>query len=116
MLEPLPVPLREDAAGVVRVGRTRVALETVLWAWRDGATPEGIAESYPAIPLADVYAAVAYALARPDEATAYLLRADSEERSVLHGFDGAFPQRGLREPLIERSGRPTGPDPLVEPG
>ena len=35
-------PLREDAAGAVRVGDSRVLLELVIHAFQDGATPETI--------------------------------------------------------------------------
>ena len=44
-IEPAPVPLRTDADGVVRVGRTRVTLDTVVAAFEEGATAEGALSS-----------------------------------------------------------------------
>ena len=46
--EPLTVtvPLREDSPGVFRVGETRVLLELVLSAFKRGASPEAIVQSY----------------------------------------------------------------------
>lgn len=43
----LPVPLRVHDGGVVRVGDTRVSLDTVVYAHRDGATPEEIVDRIP---------------------------------------------------------------------
>ena len=39
-------PLREDAAGALRVGNSRVLLELVIRAFQDGATPETIVQRY----------------------------------------------------------------------
>src|SRR5271157_4333605 len=50
--EPMAVPLREDEYGAIRVGNTRVLLDLVIHAFRDGASAEGIVESYDALNLA----------------------------------------------------------------
>ena len=39
-----PIPLRMDSDGVVRVGKTRVTLDTVVAAFVEGATAEEIAQ------------------------------------------------------------------------
>ena len=41
-----PVPLETDAGGVIRVGKTRVALDTVISAFLEGATAEEITHQY----------------------------------------------------------------------
>ena len=41
------VPLQADEDGVVRVGKTRVTLDTVVAAFSDGATAEEIVQQYP---------------------------------------------------------------------
>jgi len=66
------VPLRVDETGTVRIGRTRVILEPVIHAFRDGATPEQIVQDYDALNLADVYAVIGYYLRHRDEVDAYL--------------------------------------------
>lgn len=65
--EPLTivVPLREEPSGVLRVGKSRVLLELVLHAFKAGATPEAIVQSYDTLNLADVYAVVSRYLAAP---------------------------------------------------
>src|SRR5467141_1347273 len=72
--EPLTiaVPLREEPPGVLRVGKSRVLLELVLRAFKSGATPEAIVQSYDTLNLADVYAVVSRYLAAPGPFDEYL--------------------------------------------
>src|SRR5438034_9906668 len=72
--EPLTVavPLREEPAGVLRVGKSRVLLELVLRAFTAGATPESIVQSYDTLKLADVYAVMTRYLADPEPFDEYL--------------------------------------------
>jgi uncharacterized protein (DUF433 family) len=56
------VPLKADPNGVMRVGDTRVTLDTVVHAFEEGHTAEEIVSHYPALRLADVYAVIAYYL------------------------------------------------------
>jgi hypothetical protein len=46
IIENNPVPLATDKDGVVRVGGTRVTLDTVIGAFDEGATPEEMALKY----------------------------------------------------------------------
>ena len=57
-----PPPLHEDQDGVVRVGGTRVTLDTVVEAYEEGATPEEIVLQYSSLKLSDVYATIGYYL------------------------------------------------------
>jgi uncharacterized protein (DUF433 family) len=95
-------PLSEDEHGVVRVGRSRVSLESVVLAFDRGASAEEIVDAFPALDLATAYATLAFVLAERDRVDAYLaereralgrLRAQAEERS---------PAEGLRARLIAR--------------
>ena len=61
------VPITTDSDGVMRVGGTRVTLDTVIGAFRDGATAEEISHQYPSLSLADIYAVIAYYLRRRAE-------------------------------------------------
>jgi uncharacterized protein (DUF433 family) len=65
-------PLREDSAGALRVGDSRVLLELVVRAFQDGATPETIVQRYATLALADVYAVIAYYLRHRTEIEEYL--------------------------------------------
>ena len=55
-------PVREDSAGALRVGDSRVLLELVIRAFQDGATPETIVQRHSPLTLSDVYAVIAYYL------------------------------------------------------
>src|SRR5207237_8006872 len=76
--EPLTVavPLREEPPGVFRVGKSRVLLELVLRAFKAGATPEAIVQSYDTLNLTDVYAVVSRYLASPAPFEEYLRQCD----------------------------------------
>ena len=71
-VEPVVVPLRRDDHGVLRVGGTRVTLESVLGAYLQGESPDGIVERFPTLHPADVHATLAWYLRHRDEAEAYL--------------------------------------------
>lgn len=52
------IPLSTDKDGVVRVGCTRVTLDTVVQVYKAGTSAEEIARHYPVLELADVYAVI----------------------------------------------------------
>ncbi|HEV2971061.1 MAG TPA: hypothetical protein VGY55_13895 [Pirellulales bacterium] len=104
--EPLAVavPLREEPEGVFRVGRSRVLLELVLRAFKAGATPEAIVQSYPTPDLVDVYAVASRFLAAPAPFEDYLRHCDEaaeEVRRKLEEVQG--PQGNLRAILLARA-------------
>ncbi len=101
-LRPEPVPLAKDADGAIRVGGTRVTLDTVVDAFREGATPEEILQQYPALQLADVYAAISYYLRHRREVEACLRVRDAEADEVRRENEERFPSSGLRERLLRR--------------
>jgi uncharacterized protein (DUF433 family) len=57
-LEAQPVPGKADADGTVRVAGTRVTLDTIVRAFLRGGSAEEIADSFPAVSLADVYSTI----------------------------------------------------------
>jgi hypothetical protein len=104
--EPLTVavPLREEPPGVFRVGKSRVLLELVLYAFKVGATPEAIVQSYDTLSLADVYAVISRYLATPAPFEAYLRIRDAaavETRRMIEESQG--PQGNLRAILLARA-------------
>src|SRR4051794_23113355 len=104
--EPLtvPVPLREEPPGVFRVGKSRVLLELVLRAFKAGATPEAIVQSYDTLNLADVYAVISRYLTAPAPFDEYLRQCDAaaaETRQKIEASQG--PQDNLRAVLLARA-------------
>jgi uncharacterized protein (DUF433 family) len=66
----------KDEHGVYRVGDTRVSLDSVVIAFRDGASAETIRDHYPSLTLEHVYGAIAYYLGHMDEIDRYLKQQD----------------------------------------
>ena len=52
--------LRQDAHGIWRVSGTRVSLDSLVYAFWDGSSPETIAEQFDSVPLSDIYLALGY--------------------------------------------------------
>lgn len=55
-----------------RIAGTRVSLDSVVYAWCQGESPEGIVDSYPSLTLEQVYGALAFYLANQQEIDEYL--------------------------------------------
>jgi uncharacterized protein (DUF433 family) len=77
-----PVPLTTDKFGVVRVGGTRVALDLVINAHKEGATPQEIAERFTSLRLPDIYAAISYYLRHQAEVEAYLTQREQLAEAI----------------------------------
>lgn len=99
------VPLTIDSHGVVRVGGTRVTLDTVIAAFKEGATAEEIVYRYPTLHLADVYAVLSYYLRRKQEIEAYLLQREHKTEQVRHQYQNLFELDGVRERLLARQAK-----------
>ena len=97
-----PIPLTTDNDGVVRVGNTRVTLDTVIKTFQNGATAEEIAQSYPSLKLADIYAAISYYLNHPQEVETYLQQRQKQALQVRKMNESRFDPQGLRDRLIAR--------------
>jgi uncharacterized protein (DUF433 family) len=68
--------VRTDEHGVLRVGRSRVMLDSVVAAFWEGHSPETIREQYPTLDLEEVDGALASSLAHAPEVDASLRRQD----------------------------------------
>jgi len=100
-------PLRREASGALRVGRSRVLLELVIRAFQDGATPEVIVHRYPSALLADIYAVIAYYLRHREDIEAYLAEREQQAREVrqrIESHQGDLAD--LRSRLLARQSSP----------
>jgi uncharacterized protein (DUF433 family) len=97
-----PVPIATDADGVVRIGGTRVSLDTLVAAFREGATAETIAELYPALRLGDIYTAIGYYLRHQAELDAYLEQRRQQAAQVRNENEERFNPIGIRDRLLAR--------------
>jgi len=97
-----PIPLRMDSDGVVRVGKTRVTLDTVVAAFVEGATTEEVAQQYPSLNLADIYSVIGYYLRRRSEGEAYLRQRRQQANQVRKENESRFDPHGVRDRLLAR--------------
>jgi uncharacterized protein (DUF433 family) len=91
--------LNVDTEGVVRVGRTRVTLRSVVVAFQQGATAEEIALQYPVLDLVDVYAAITYYLRNRSRVEDKLAEEDRESEEILRLLEAQSPTADLRRRL-----------------
>lgn len=100
-----PAPIEVDADGVGRVGGTRVRLDTVITAYKLGATPEEIALSYDTLGLADIYGAIAYYLRHTADVDEYLCKRKIEAEEFRRLNESRIDRRAIRERLMARAAR-----------
>jgi uncharacterized protein (DUF433 family) len=96
------VPLSQDQAGVLRVTGTRVSLDSVIFVFNEGATPEEIVQQYPTLDLKDVYAVISYYLQNLAEVESYLAQRQVERKEIKKEIESRFDPHGIRERLMSR--------------
>ena len=78
------------------IANTRVSLDTIVYAFLDGQSPESIAQSLPVLTLEQIYGSIAFFLAHQAEIETYLekVRADFEtKRKASRESDPMFYQK-----------------------
>jgi len=98
-------PLEEDGDGVVRVGGSRVTLETVVHAFNEGHTAEEIVSHYPALKLADVYAVISFYLNNRAAVKDYLQQQEAAAEDVWREIESMSDVQIFRERLQAAAGR-----------
>jgi uncharacterized protein (DUF433 family) len=88
--------VRKDEAGVMRVGETRVTLDSVIYPFRHGDSAESIRSQYPSLTLEEVYGAIAYYLGHRDEVDTYLEQQESLWDELRAKSDANLP------PVVQR--------------
>jgi uncharacterized protein (DUF433 family) len=100
--EPQTIPLEMEEYGTIRVGGTRVRLDTVIYAFNQGHTAEEIASYFPALNLADVYTVIAYYLTNKTIVDEYIQRGEEEADQLRYEFESQPGHQLLRERLLIR--------------
>jgi uncharacterized protein (DUF433 family) len=95
--------------GVYKIGGTRVSLDSVVYAYRRGASPESIQRSFPSITLEQVHGALAFYLSHQVEIDKYLVEGEEEFEKLRQASSEAHPdwheklQRTREEALTSQS-------------
>lgn len=104
----VPLTIWED--GSIRIKGSRVTLDSIIQSYQFGETPEQIADNFPSISLADIYAVITYYLTHTAEVNEYLRErereADKMQQRIESDPDYQIKKNQMRERLLARwSGR-----------
>ena len=95
-------PIAAGPDGVIRVRGTRVTLDTIVAAFKHGATAEEIVQQYPSTALADIYQSIGYYLHHTEEIESYLEGRRLAAAEVQRVNEARWPGEGMRERLLAR--------------
>lgn len=98
----MPVPLTTTEFGTIRVGHSRVSLDSVVHHYKLGASAEQIAESFPSLNLANIYAVIAYYLANRESVEEYLKQQETEADALQQQVESDPTQQKATNQLRER--------------
>jgi uncharacterized protein (DUF433 family) len=94
-------PILINAEGTAYIAKTRVTLETIVYAFQNGDSAEQIADSYDVLSLADIYAVIAYYLHHRDEVDAYIRERQKQAQTLFEELNRQHPHINmLREKLL----------------
>lgn len=95
-------PLYWDEAGGIRIGSSRVTLDSLLASYHNGSTPEEIAIQYSVLHLEDIYSTIAYYLNHRQEIDNYLEKRDRQAQAIRQELSQKHNLGDLRQRLLER--------------
>jgi uncharacterized protein (DUF433 family) len=70
---------------------TRISLESVVYSFLDGESPESIAQNFPLLSLEKVYGAITFYLANREMIDIYLDESEAEFQQLQQSFRGKNP-------------------------
>jgi uncharacterized protein (DUF433 family) len=95
-------PFRWDEAGGIRIGESRVTLDSILAAYHSGSTPEEIAVQYSVLHLEEIYSAIAYYLSHRQQIDSYLEQRHRKQEQQHSEFIQQHNLTNLRQRLVDR--------------
>jgi len=95
-----PLTLWED--GSIRIGSSRVTLDSVVHEFIQGATAEQIQDDFPSLSLREIYGAISYYLEHEDRVGEYLRRREQEAQRVRAEVEDRPRVEALRRRVRER--------------
>ena len=82
----------EKRNGGYYIAGTRVSLDSIVYEFRNGASPESIAQSFPTLRLEEVYGGITFYLANQDDIDSYLTESEKEYASQVEEAKKRDPQ------------------------
>jgi uncharacterized protein (DUF433 family) len=102
VIEAEKLPLEIGADGIIRVGGTRVTLDTVVAAFQCGATAEEIVQQYSSLQLADVYAVIGFYLRSRADVDKYVQQGTADADAAKKAHEEQHDPSGIRQRLLAR--------------
>lgn len=96
------IELTKTTDGTIRIGKTRVSLESVVHHFSVGATAEEIWQKFPSLTLAEVYGVIAYFLNNKDVVAKYVLEQEQDSDQIQSEIESKIQTKELRERILER--------------
>lgn len=89
--------------GSIRIGSSRVPLDSVVHEFTGGATAEQIQDDFPTLSLREIYGAIYYYLGNEDQVEEYLRRRDQEAAQLRSETEDRPRIDALRRRIRERN-------------
>jgi len=102
MTPAVDVPLRTDKDDVIRVGNSRVTLQTVIADFNRGASAEEIVHHYPVLDLSQIYVVIGYYLQNRLEVDTYVEKQRQEAAEARTAYESSSPNDPLRQRLLDK--------------
>jgi uncharacterized protein (DUF433 family) len=102
LLVPTVPPVREDSGGVLRIGRTRVSLDSLVAAYNEGASADELAEGFPTLTLGYIHATLGFYHQNRADLDAYLEHARTEEDRLQEETQRRFQTDAGRDRIVAR--------------
>lgn len=97
----LPQVVRRVESGTLQIGKTRVSLDSVVYAYNRGEDASEIQRGFDTLSLAEIHSAIAYYLHNKSRVDKYLAKRAAEfEKCRAEGQ--TLPERITREMLLSR--------------
>lgn len=96
------IKLTKTEGGVIRIGNTRVSLDSVIIAFNQGSAPEEIVYDFDSLTLSEVYAVISYYLQNQKEVNSYLIDRTNQNEQLRETVENRFNPHGIRERLLAR--------------
>lgn len=87
----------------MRVGSTRVSLDSVVHAFKQGYSPEEIALDFDSLTLGEVYSAINYYLQHKAEVEKYLAERAGQDEQLRSEVEMRFDPKLIRDRLLSNT-------------
>jgi len=99
----------EKVGHIYRIKDSRIALDSIIYQFRQGRSPEAIQDAFPALSLSQVYGAIDYYLEHQAELDQYLAHNEATEEEFSREVARLFPKgAALKEKARQMSPEPAG--------